>query len=138
MNKKGKKKTTKIDSTEDLEIKSVAYFKNSSQVILLIVLIVLFGFTFYCTLVYIGDYYKEQKSEYPENEVFKINNDKNSVLIINNGKIEKTIAEEDTLLKDNVVIENYSSIELSTNKDAEMNGTMVYDLRYNITKNDFK
>lgn len=138
MNKKGKKKTTaKIDGNEDLEIKSIAYFKNSSQVILLVVLIILFGFTLYSTLVFIGDYYMEKNNEFPQADVVQINNDKNRVLIINNGKIDKVINDADIKGKDDIVIENYSSIELSTNKEAEVNGTMEYDLRYNITRNDF-
>ena len=48
MNKKvKKKKEVKYDGTEDLEIKHVAYSNNIQQYVLLIILIILFGFTFF-------------------------------------------------------------------------------------------
>ena len=51
-----KKEQNEVTS-EDLEIKRVAYFKNSQQILLLIILIVLFTLTFFCSLFYIGKYY---------------------------------------------------------------------------------
>ncbi len=132
-----KKVEKTIDDKEDQEIRNIAYFNNSSQVVLLIVLIILFGFTFFCTLTYIGDYYKNKNDLNNNSEIININTNKSNATIINNSKIYKKISEQDINKDENIVLENKSEIEFSTNKNSLTDGVVYFDVKYNITKNDF-
>ena len=134
MNKKvGKKKT--YDDKEDLTIREVAYYKNSSQVLLLFILVVLFAFTLYNSLMYIGKYYINKNKLENDVEIIEIKNSKNSALINNEGYLEKQIT--DNIEEEETVIIKTSSITLKTNKDETKDGTIKFDLKYDILENDF-
>ncbi len=133
MNKKERgSKITKIDDTEDLGIKSVAHF-HSSQVILLFSLILLFGFTLFCSLLYIGSYYKARDEKNKNGEIVEINNGDGQVVINNNGKINKSINEEDINDNNSLTMESIVSIELN----SKNNISVLYNVIYDITKNEF-
>lgn len=132
MNKKVKTKT-KYDDKEDLEIRDVAHYKRSSQALLLFVLIVLFGFTLFNSLMYIGKFYKNQKELSKGIETIEINNMDNTVVVTNDSKIDKTIEENDD---DEIIIEKYSSISLMS-KDNKKDGTILFDVKYDILNNTF-
>ena len=133
MNKKESgSKINKIDDTEDLDIKSVAHF-HPSQVLLLFTLILLFGFTLFCSLVYIGKYYKEKDEIDKSGEVIEINKEDRQVIINNTGKINKTISEEDINDSNSLTMESIVSIELN----SKNNTSVLYNVKYDITKNDF-
>ena len=135
MNKKvGRSKKT-YDDKEDLAIREAAYYNNSSQVLLLFVLIVLFGFTLYNSLMYIGKYYINKNKLENGIEVIEIKNSKMSILINNEGNLEKKITQEDT--EDETIIENKSSITVETLKGEKKDGTIKFDVKYNILENSF-
>ncbi len=135
MNKKvGRSKKT-YDDKEDLAIREAAYYNNSSQVLLLFVLIVLFGFTLYNSLMYIGKYYINKNKLENGIEIIEIKNSKMSVLINNEGNLEKKITQEDT--EDETIIENKSSIAVETLKGEKKDGTIKFDVKYNILENSF-
>ena len=92
MNKKVKTKT-KYDDKEDLKIRDVAHYQKSSQVLLLFVLIVLFGFTLFNSLIYINKYYRRKQDLKNGVETIEINNSKNTIIVTNDSKINKTIKE---------------------------------------------
>ncbi len=132
MNKKVKTKT-KYDDKEDLEIRDVAHYKKSSQVLLLFVLIVLFGFTLFNSLMYIGKYYKNKKELDKGIETIEINNMYNTVVVTNDSKIDKIIEETDD---EEIMIERHSSISLMS-KDNKKDGAILFDVKYDILKNTF-
>lgn len=134
MNKKAAKK---IDDKEDKKIRKVAYSKNSSQILLLFVLIILFGFTLFCTLVYVGDYYKNKEELKKSSEIIEINTAKGNATIINSGKINKIISNEDVATNENITLENMVTIELKTNANSENDSSIYFDIKYDIKKNDF-
>ncbi len=136
MNKKG----TKIyDDKEDKTIKKVAHSRsqNYSNIILLFILIVLFGFTLYCTLVYVGGFYKEKEDLRKSSEIIEIKTNKGNAVITNTGKIERSITGQDIINRENVVLENVTSIELNTNSSSDSDAKFYFDVKYNIKKNDF-
>lgn len=132
MNKKVKTKT-KYDDKEDLKIRDVAHYQKSSQVLLLFVLIVLFGFTLFNSLIYINKYYRRKQDLKNGVETIEINNSKNTIIVTNDSKINKTIKENDD---DEIVIEKNSSISLM-NKDIKNMGTILFDVKYDIIENTF-
>ena len=136
MNKKVEKQKKQYDDQEDLEIKSVAYFKNSSQILLLIVLILLFGFTLYNSLLYIGKYYLNKNKMDSGMETIEISNEKNNVLIVNDREIEKEITKED-IEDGNIILTSISTIELETNKNYKEKGNILFDVKYDILENSF-
>ena len=136
MNKKVAKKQEIYDDEEDLEIKKVAYFKGSSQVILLLVLILLFGFTLFNSLMYIGKYYNKQKNLIDGNETIEINKDDKRVFIVNSNNIDEKFTQKSTNNEDKVIT-NISSILLETDSDSKSDGIITYDVKYNITQNNF-
>ncbi len=134
MNKKVVKQK-KYDDNEDATIKEVAYYQNSSQIVLLVVLILLFGFTLFCSLVYIGRYYKN--INYKNGEIVEINNAKNDAVIVSMGKFSHKITADDITNDKELIYENIASISLSTKKDSTSDGNVFFDVRYNISKNNF-
>ncbi len=134
MNKKVGTNKKKYDDTEDLEIKEVAYFKNSSQVILLFVLIILFGFTLFSSLVFIGKYYRDDNKNA---EVIEINNKNSRILITSLDDIDKKVLASDLESKEDIVLENTSNITFKTNSSAKEAGKIFFDVKYNILENNF-
>lgn len=134
MNKKGNKKKDKISVNEDLAIRNVAYSNNFPSIVLLFVLIVLFGLTLFCTLFYVGKYYKKDDAREPE--VIEITNKKNKVIIKNSGLINKKIDDYDLIGSSDIIIENTDTIELLIDKDSE-DGIMSYNVKYILEKNEF-
>ena len=136
MNKKvKKKKEVKHDGTEDLDIKKVAH-SNTREYALYIILIILFGFTFYSALVYIGKYYNNKKEQELYSEVIKINKNDDRIVISNNGELNKVLSVEDDNNAEDIVIENVDLIEI-TSKDIKNINTYLFDVRYNILENEF-
>ncbi len=136
MNKKvKKKKEVKYDGTEDLEIKHVAYSNNIQQYVLLIILIILFGFTFFQALVYIGNYYEKKELEKNDN-VVEIIEDKTKTVISNNGEIYKTLTIKDDNNHEDVILENVNKIEIISENTEEVI-KKYFDIRYTINRNDF-
>lgn len=125
-------------ASEDIEIKKVAYFKNSQQVLLLIILIVLFTLTFFCSLFYIGKYYDAKLGVNDVNKLIEITTKDNNILITNNGFIDKTITEEDTKYNKEVLVEKDSVVKFTTKKTAKNDSVTNFDVRYNIKNNDFE
>lgn len=134
MNKKDKKSKVVFDDKEDLEIKKVAYFKSSSQILLFVILILLFGLTFFSSLVYIGKYYLNSNKDA---EIIEIEDYKNNIFITNDGKINRSVTKKDIENKENIVIEKYATIELKTNKNSNEDGKVLFNVRYDINENDF-
>ena len=116
------------------QIKKVAHSKNYIQILLLIILIVLFALTLFCSCFYIGKYYEAKNKVKGNAELIEISKKSNKSLITNNGPFERVI--DDTLSED-VLIESYANVELSTNDDSENDGVLVYDVKYEIIQNDF-
>ena len=135
MNKKDGKKKKTYDDKEDLAIKEAAYYKSSSQVLLLFVLIILFGFTLFNSLMYIGKYYINKNKVNNGIEIIEIKNSKNSVLINNEGHLVKQITENED--NDEIILVNKSSITLETHKDEKEDGIIKFDVKYNLLKNTF-
>ena len=133
MNKKQKEV-----ASEDLEIKRVAHFRNSQQILLLVILVVLFTLTFFCTLVYISKYYEAKFTIKDDTNIMEYKTKDSNVLITNNGIINKTITEEDTDYNNEYLIEKVATIKFITKKDAVKDGTIHINLRYNIYNNDFE
>ena len=139
MNKKVDSKIKEVvyDDQEDREINEVAHYKSSAQQMLLLsVLVVLFGFTFFTAVTYIIDYYKNQNNK--EVEVLEVTNLKNNLLITNHGGIDRTISEDDLKDTKKIIIEKVNTIEFSTNKGALQDGNITFDVKYNILENTFK
>lgn len=133
MNKKQKEV-----ASEDLEIKRVAHFRNSQQILLLVILVVLFTLTFFCTLVYISKYYEAKFTINDDTNIMEYKTKDSNVLITNNGIINKTITEEDTDYNNEYLIEKVATLKFITKKDAVKDGTIHINLRYNIYNNDFE
>ncbi len=135
MNKKVVKKVKQYDDKEDKRIRKAAYSSSASQILLLFVLIVIFGFTLFNSLYYIGKYYLDKKDYEKGLETIEINNKKNTVLILNQGSVDKKITESDT--EDEIILINEGSIELLTNKEEANEGKITFDVKYSISENDF-
>ena len=133
MNKKQKEV-----ASEDLEIKRVAHFRNSQQILLLVILVVLFTLTFFCTLVYISKYYEAKFTIKDDTNIMEYKTKDSNVLITNNGIINKTITEEDTDYNNEYLIEKVATLKFITKKEAVKDGTIHINLRYNIYNNDFE
>lgn len=131
LNEVSAKKNIKIDDKEDLEIKNVAYTKNKSGIIFLIILIAIFGLALFSTIMYIVKFYDEKPIE-----TIKLNNSKNRILITNNGIIEEKIT--NNYFKDKQkekTVERINAIEIEA-KDEE--AEITFNVKYNISKNTFK
>ena len=143
MDKKDIKKTSSVkkpkvyDDKEDLEIRSVAYFKGSSQLLLLMVLIILFGFTFFNSLYYIGKYYQNKDAQNKGVETVEINNNKYQVLITNDSTINGTLKDSNIKEEEDLVITKVNTIIMNTNDQNENDIELTFDIRYNILENDF-
>lgn len=108
--------------------------KNEANKFLLVVLSLLFCFTLYITLNYVGKYYYNQKPKDNE-EIIEVKTEKISASIINSGTIKQTISEDSFGDKKEIIIETIDSIEVLSNEDKE--NIFNYNVRYDITKNDF-
>ncbi len=113
------------------------YFKNSQQILLLVILIVLFTLTFFCSLFYISRYYDAKININKDSKVLEVKTKYNNVLITNNGSINKTIEEEDAKYNKEYLIEKESTVKFKTKQDADEDGVIHINVRYNIDKNDF-
>ena len=132
-----KKEQNEVTS-EDLEIKKVAYFKSSQQILLLIILIILFTLTFFCSLFYISKYYDAKLGVNDDNKLIEITTKDNNLLITNNGFIDKTISEDDGKYNKEFLIEKTSIVKFTTKKTAKNDGITNINVRYNIQNNDFE
>lgn len=132
MNKKDKKKVVK-QSKEDLEIQSIAHYNASTQIVLLFILIVLFGFTLFSSLIYINRYYNMKKELEKNAEVIEISNKQNKIIITNNGEINKTIKANDD---SEIIIESIDTIEIISENYDKLD-KIYFDIRYNILENTF-
>ncbi len=126
---------SKNDIEEDPEIKKVAHANNSSQFVLLLILIVLFGLTLFCALFYIGKYYETRKKVTGDAELIEISKESNKSLITNNGPFETVI--DDTSSED-IFIESFANAEIETDAKSKKDGVLVFDVKYEILKNDFR
>lgn len=105
-----------------------------SQYVLLSILILLFGFTLYSSLVILGKYYKEKEIDNKNQEI--IVSGKNKIIITNNGIIDKILESKDFTNGEEVVIENIDTIEIIS-KDYDNVIKKYFDVRYNISENTF-
>ena len=126
---------SKIDDAEDLEIKKVAHSNKYTSLILLIILIVLFTLTLFCSIFYIRNYYDKKLNIKDNEEVIEVNNSNNRTLIMNNGPFEKAI--DDTITDKEVNIESFANVEVNTKEDSKEDGRLMFDVKYAIEKNDF-
>ena len=133
MNKKHKEVTS-----EDLEIKKVAHNNKFSQAILFTILFVIFILTFFCSLFYIGKYYDAKINLLYGSKSIEIKTKYNNALIVNNGIIDKTITDEDVKFNKSYLIEKESFIKISTDKKSPQDGSLFFNVRYDIKNNDFK
>lgn len=132
MDKKVLVENKKYDDKEDLEITKTAEAKVNNQGIF-VVLLVTFIVMLVAAVLAINNYYKNKDT----NNILEVNNSKNKITIVNNETVSKTI-DNDTFSKEKeIVLENIDTIELITNKDSEENSIIHYNVKYNITKNDF-
>lgn len=116
--------------------KRVERASNNSEAnrFLLVTLILLFCFTLFISIQYIAKYYINQS---PKNgEVIEIKTKDASASIINDGSIKKTITEDSFTIDNEIIIEKINTIELISNDKEE--SSLKFDVRYDITKNDFK
>ncbi len=134
MNKKVEKKQKIYDDKEDIDIRNIAHYKNSSQVLLLFILIVLFGFTLFNSFMYIGKYYLNKNKLNDGIETIEIKNNKSSIFINNEGEFNKKI---ESLENDEFLIERKSSISIQTNNDIKDTNIVKFDVKYNILENSF-
>ncbi|MBE6157031.1 MAG: hypothetical protein E7161_04750 [Firmicutes bacterium] len=136
MNKKVAKILLKQhDDSEDLEIKKMAYLKVPFQKFLLYTLILLF-FTLLCSSILIISYHiKSSRTNF--GETIEITNLKNNVLIINNGKFDEKITDKSFENDNDLTIEKINTITLSTNKDSKEKGIIKFNVKYEISENDF-
>ena len=136
MNKRvKKKKEVKHDGTEDLKIKKVAN-QNNVQTIIAIMLILLFGLTLFTTLVYVGKFYHNKYNDNNNQETIEIIKDDTKIVISNNGSINKTLSTSDNNKSKEIILENIDTIEIESH-DYNNILKKYFDIRYNITKNDF-
>lgn len=108
--------------------------KSDYSIVLLLTLILLFGFTFYITLQYIFSYY-EKENAIQNGEVIEINNNKINATIVNCGDIFKVVNKDTFNEKDEIIIENINSIEAIANN--EENSKIKINVKYDISENDF-
>lgn len=137
MNIKGGNKQKLYDDKEDLEIRRVAYLKNSAQKFLLCSIILLFVIMLGISLLFINNYYKSSSRNKYNGEIIEVKELYNNILINNNGKIEEIITSESFKNDKNLVIEKINTVELSTNKDAKSNGIIKFDVKL-VLNNDFE
>ena len=109
--------------------------KNEANKFLLVILSLLFCFTLYITLNYIGKYYVNKMPKNNE-QLIEIKTDKVYASIINNGYVKKVIKEDSFLEENEIIIENINSIEVISNDENE--NKFKFNVRYDITKNDFR
>lgn len=125
MNKKG----TIIDDKEDLEIKKVANMKPFSKLVFYMLFIMFFSML--CSSIILGNFYFINKRN---KNIVEINEKDQTILITNNGFLQKNINKEDFNKKEELKIEQISSIEVKTNeKDI-----IKFNVVYNILENDFR
>lgn len=136
MDKKDSIIKKEVDDKEDLEIQKIAY-KNESNQILLYFLVFLFCVMLGTTISFINSYYRNKNEENKLLETIEVKSDKNQVLITNNGEINEQISEQSFKEDDDILIEKISTIELITNKNADKEGIIKFNVKYNIIKNDF-
>ncbi len=130
-----KVRAKKYDDKEDMEIKEIAYSKITIPRILFYVLIALFLIMLCSTTILMKNYNHLKNNK--DSEVISIVNDKNRVTIFNNGYISQSI-EEGSFTKGNKILKvNINSIELTSNKNAIKDGVITYNIKYDITKNDY-
>lgn len=132
-----KKEVLKNTSTieEDLEIKKVANTKNMFQPFLLALLIILFLGMLTCSFLLVHNFY--QKRDNASSEVIEIKNDKNKILIVNNGNIKENLSLSSFNNEETLKIEKVNSVNINTSSDAKTNGLVKYNVKYIINKNDF-
>ncbi len=136
MNKKVKsavRKKNQYDDSEDKNIRKVAYFEDNSSKLLLVILIVIFLVVLGITLAYIKKYYQVKGDA----EILNVVNKNNHVSVINDGHIEEEITTNTFANDEDYVIKKINTLEMSTNKDKEKDGIIYYDVKYNISENDF-
>lgn len=108
--------------------------KSEVNIVLLVTLILLFGFTFYITVQYVVSFYMKENT-YNEGEIIKIDNKNISAAILNEGEILETINNNSFTNKDEIIIEKINSIEAIANNDEKTE--IKINVKYNILENDF-
>lgn len=108
---------------------------NKVHKFLLVTLILLFFFTLFISFSYIIKY-TQVTSLYKNGEIIEIKTKKLNSTIINNGIIERTINKDSFDNTKELVLENINVIELKPTTNE--NSKMKYDVKYNISVNDFK
>ena len=127
----------KYDDKEDINIKNIASYKESNySKIIFCILIIILGFSSANLLISINSY-KNSKENYVNNEnIIEIKRYKDNILITNDGNINEIINNK-SYDKDNTYkIEKIISIQLKSDKNGE-DSKVLYNLKYNIFKNDF-
>ena len=119
---------------EDLEIRKVAYFKNSQQILLLVILIVLFTLTFFCSLFYISKYYDAKINLGNGSKILEVTTKDYYMVINNKGVIDKTINNADVEYNDKITIEKVNKLTFTAKKASNV----TFNIRYNIINNDFE
>ena len=112
--------------------------KNTYKIngLLLTILLLLLCFTTFISTLYVDKYFKDKKI-IENQERIDIVTSNVSASIVNDGIIEETILKEHFKKnKNKVTIERINTLDLSTLDKKP--GSLKIDLRYRITKNDFK
>lgn len=135
MNKKDKSIKNLKMINDDTEIKKVVNTKNVFQNYLLIMLSLMFIIMLICSFVWVDTFYKNRDKT--RDEVIEIKNDKNSILIVNNGDINEELTIDSFNNEENITIERINSLELTTFANQDENGKLKYNLRYIIEENPF-
>lgn len=133
--KDGLKKNNNEVINEDSEIKKVANSKNENQTFLLILLSVFFIGMLICSFIWVDSFYKERDRS--KEEIIEIKNDKNTILIVNNGEINEELTINSFNNEETLVVEKINTLEMSTKNDASNEGSIKYNVRYQIQENSF-
>ena len=138
MNKKDDNSALKNNdyNDEDLEIQKVAYMQNSTQKILLYVLICLFCIMLVVSIIFIRSYYQKKVASNSLEQI-EVTTKKNNVLITNIGEINETITKDSFVNKTDYTIEKINTLEIETKKDSDNNGLIKFNIVYDINNNDF-
>ena len=137
MNKKVDSSKKNIDSKEDLEIRKVAEQKKDyTQTIILVMLISLFIIGLAVSITIINNFYRNKNNK-ENGEIIKISTPNYNCSIVNNGDILENIDDSIFGIDKTYIVEKINSIEISTNKGSLEDDSFTYDLRYDITENDF-
>ena len=127
------KKRVIVDDVEDLEIRKIAYNKKQNNIIiysLIIFMLISITMVFY---IYSFSRYKNAT----DNSKIEFSKENYKILISNAGEINEKITNKSFINKDKIIIERVNKIEV-LKKENFNDDKIFYNIKLNITKNDFK